>query len=360
MTGRGDGGGGGTDISPRMSQTIELGLDTFGDVTDGPDGRPLHAAQVIRNLVEQAVLADAVGVDFIGVGEHHRADFAVSSPEMVLAAIAARTKRIRLGSAVTVLSSDDPIRVFQRFATLDAISSGRAEVILGRGSFIESFPLFGFDLNRYDELFDEKLDLYAAVLTQRPVTWRGTTRPPLSDQSVYPKTESGRLTTWIGVGGTPQSAMRAAQYGMPMMLAIIGGDPRRFGPFADLYRRALRDMGKPELPVGVHSHGFVGETDAQAREDLFADYKRMRDRIGAERGWPPLTGADFEREIEIGSLYVGSPETVARKIAATVKALGVARFDMKYSAGPLSHEKMMRSIELYGRKVIPLVRDMVG
>jgi len=360
MTGRGDGGGGGTDISPRMSQTIELGLDTFGDVTDGPDGKPLHAAQVIRNLVEQAVLADAVGVDFIGVGEHHRADFAVSSPEMVLAAIAARTTRIRLGSAVTVLSSDDPIRVFQRFSTLDAISSGRAEVILGRGSFIESFPLFGFDLNRYDELFNEKLDLYAAVLTQRPVTWHGTTRPPLSDQSVYPKTESGRLTTWIGVGGTPQSAMRAAQYGMPMMLAIIGGDPRRFGPFADLYRRALRDMGKPELPVGVHSHGFVGETDDAARQDLFADYKRMRDKIGAERGWPPMTRADFEREIEIGSLYVGSPETVARKIAATVKALGVARFDMKYSAGPLSHEKMMRSIELYGRKVIPLVRDMVG
>ena len=360
MTGRGDGGGGGTDISPRMSQTIELGLDTFGDVTDGPDGKPLHAAQVIRNLVEQAVLADAVGVDFIGVGEHHRADFAVSSPEMVLAAIAARTTRIRLGSAVTVLSSDDPIRVFQRFATLDAISSGRAEVILGRGSFIESFPLFGFDLNRYDELFDEKLDLYAAVLTQRPVTWHGTTRPPLSDQSVYPKTESGRLTTWIGVGGTPQSAMRAAQYGMPMMLAIIGGDPKRFAPFADLYRRARDEMGKPRLPVGVHSHGFVAETDTQAREDLFADYKRMRDKIGAERGWPPMTRADFEREIEIGSLYVGSPETVARKIATTVKALGVARFDMKYSAGPLSHEKMMRSIELYGRKVIPLVRDMVG
>jgi probable LLM family oxidoreductase len=279
---------------------------------------------------------------------------------MVLAAIAARTTRIRLGSAVTVLSSDDPIRVFQRFATLDAISSGRAEVILGRGSFIESFPLFGFDLNRYDELFNEKLDLYAAVLTQRPVTWRGTTRPPLSDQSVYPKTESGRLTTWIGVGGTPQSAMRAAQYGMPMMLAIIGGDPRRFIAFADLYRRALHQMGKPELPVGVHSHGFVGETDAEARELLFSDYKRMRDKIGAERGWPPLTPADFSREIENGSLYVGSPETVARKIAATVKALGVARFDMKYSAGPLSHEKMMRSIELYGRKVIPLVRDILA
>jgi probable LLM family oxidoreductase len=343
-----------------MTHTIELGLDTFGDISDGPDGRPLHAAQVIRNLVDEAVLADAVGVDFIGVGEHHRADFAVSSPEMVLAAVASRTKRIRLGSAVTVLSSDDPIRVFQRFSTLDALSNGRAEIILGRGSFTESFPLFGFDLNQYEALFDEKLDLFAAVLKQQPVTWRGATRPPLENQSVYPKTESGRLTTWIGVGGTPQSVMRAAQYGMPMMLAIIGGEPKRFAPYADLYRRVLKEMGKAELPVGVHSHGFVGETDAQAREDLFVDYKRMRDKIGAERGWPPLTSADFEREIEHGSLYVGSPETVARKIAATVKTLGVSRFDMKYSAGPLSHEKVMHSIELYGREVIPSVRAMLA
>ena len=343
-----------------MSTTIELGLDTFGDITDGPDGKPLPAAQVIRNLVEEGVLADQVGVDFLGVGEHHRADFAVSAPETVLAAIAARTSRIRLGSAVTVLSSDDPIRVFQRFSTVDAISNGRAEVILGRGSFVESFPLFGFDLNQYEELFDEKLDLFAAVLKEQPITWQGRLRAPVANQSVHPRTQYGKLVTWIGVGGTPQSAMRAAHYGMPMMLAIIGGDPRRFAPFADLYRRALRDMGKPELPVGVHSHVFVGETDAQAREDLFADYKRMRDKIGAERGWPPLTPADFEREIDIGSLYVGSPESVAKKIATTVKALGVSRFDLKYSAGPLSHEKMMRSIELYGRKVIPLVRDMVA
>jgi probable LLM family oxidoreductase len=344
-----------------MNQTIlELGLDTFGDVTDGPDGKPLHAAQVIRNLVDEAVLADEVGIDFIGVGEHHRADFAVASPEMVLATIAGRTKRIRLGSAVTVLSSDDPIRVYQRFATLDALSNGRAEVILGRGSFVESFPLFGFDLNQYEELFDEKLDLYAAVLTEKPVTWQGTTRPPLKDQSVFPRTESGRLTTWIGVGGTPQSVVRAAHYGMPMMLAIIGGDPKRFVSLADLFRGALKEMGKPPLPIGVHSHGFVGETDAQAKDDLWPDYKRMRDKIGGERGWPPMSRAEFEREIEHGSLYVGSPETVARKIAATVKALGAARFDMKYSAGPLSHEKMMRSIDLYGRKVAPLVREMAS
>jgi len=343
-----------------MTTPIELGLDTFGDITDGPDGKPLTAAQVIRNIVAEGVLADEVGVDFLGLGEHHRADFAVSSPEMVLAGIATRTRRIRLGSAVTVLSSDDPIRVFQRFSTLDALSNGRAEVILGRGSFIESFPLFGFDLDQYEELFNEKLDLFAAALKEQPITWQGRLRPPLNGQSVHPKTESGRLKTWIGVGGTPQSVMRAAHYGLPMMLAIIGGNPKRFVPFADLYRRALDQAGQPQLPLGVHSHGFVGETDDAAKNDLFDDYKRMRDRIGAERGWPPLTRAGFEDEIGGGSLYVGSPETVARRIAETVKVLGASRFDMKYSAGPLSHEKMMRSIELYGRKVIPLVRDMLA
>ena len=342
-----------------MPAPIILGLDSFGDITDGPDGTPLSAAQVIRNLIEEAVLADEVGVDAIGIGEHHRPDFAVTSPEMVLATIAGATRRIKLGSAVTVLSSDDPIRVYQRFATLNAASNGRAEVFLGRGSFIESFPLFGFDLNQYEELFNEKLDLYAQVLKQQPVTWQGRTRPPLKDQSVYPKLDKP-LATWIGVGGTPESVMRAAHYSFPMMLAIIGGDPKRFAPYADLYRRALDEAGKPQLPVGVHSHGFVGDTDEQARKDLFDDYKRMRDKIGAERGWPPFGKSEFEREIARGSLYVGSPETVATKIVATVKALGAARFDMKYSAGPLSHSKMMKCIELFGRKVMPLVRDMVA
>jgi alkanesulfonate monooxygenase SsuD/methylene tetrahydromethanopterin reductase-like flavin-dependent oxidoreductase (luciferase family) len=232
--------------------------------------------------------------------------------------------------------------------------------MLGRGSFIESFPLFGFDLGDYEKLFNEKLDLYAAVLKEQPVSWRGSIRPQLSNQSVHPKTESGRLTTWVGVGGTPQSVVRAAHYGMPMMLAIIGGDPRRFASFADLYRNILKEMGKEALPIGVHSHGFVGETDAQAKDDLFADYKRMRDKIGGERGWPPLTRTEFEHEIEGGSLYVGSPETVAKKIAATATALGLSRFDLKYSAGPLSHEKMMRSIELYGREVIPRVRKLLA
>lgn len=343
-----------------MDKPLELGIDTFGDVTNTAEGTPLAHAQVIRDLVDEAVLADSVGVDFIGVGEHHRADFAVSAPEMVLAAIAARTNRIHLGTAVTVLSSDDPIRVFQRFSTLDAVSNGRAEVILGRGSFTESFPLFGFNLKDYELLFAEKLDLFAEVVKGGPVTWSGDTRAPLQNQQVFPPIEHGRLKVWIGVGGTPESVVRAASYGFPLMLAIIGGDPKRFVPFVDLYARALGQFGKDALPVGFHSHGYIAATDEAAREELFADYKAMRDRIGRERGWPAMTRDDFTREIEHGSLYVGSPETVARKIADAAKALGAARFDMKYSAGGLSHAKMMRCIELYGTKVIPLVRDILA
>ena len=339
---------------------LELGLDTFGDVTAGADGQLLAPAQVIRNVIDEGVLADGLGIDFFGVGEHHRADFAISAPEVVLAAIAARTKRIRLGSAVTVLSSDDPIRVFQRFATLDAVSNGRAEVILGRGSFTESFPLFGFELSHYEKLFEEKLELFAALISQPAVTWRGTTRSALTNQRVFPPIESGTLKTWVGVGGSPESVIRAARYGLPLMLAIIGGEPERFAPYVDLYRRALEQLGKPVQPIGVHSPGYVADTDAQAREELWPDYKRMRDRIGAERGWPPMGQAEFAREADHGSLYVGAPETVAAKIAATAKALGIARFDLKYSAGPLPHDKLMRCIELYGSKVIPLVREMMG
>jgi probable LLM family oxidoreductase len=343
-----------------MNDGIELGLDTFGDVTAGADGAQLTHAQVIRNVVEEGVLADELGIDFIGLGEHHRADFAISAPEILLAAIAARTKRIRLGSAVTVLSSDDPIRVFQRFSSLDAVSSGRAEVILGRGSFTESFPLFGFDLSQYERLFEEKLDLFAAVLSQEPVNWRGTIRPPLTNQLVFPPVESGRLKTWIGVGGSPESVIRAARYDLPLMLAIIGGDPKRFKPYVDLYHRVFEKLGRPAREIGVHSPGYVAETDEQARQELWPDYKRMRDRIGAERGWPPMGKEEFAQEADHGSLYVGSPETVARKIAATARELGLSRFHLKYSAGPLPHEKLMRCIELYARKVIPLVRNMLA
>jgi probable LLM family oxidoreductase len=343
-----------------MTTSLELGLDTFGDVTRDAAGAPLPHAQVIRNVIDEAVLADQLGIDFIGLGEHHRADFAISAPEVVLAAIAARTKRIRLGSAVTVLSSDDPIRVFQRFATVDAASNGRAEVILGRGSFTESFPLFGFDLRQYEALFEEKLDLFVELLKQEPVTWQGKLRAPLENQLVFPPIEHGRLKTWIGVGGSPESVVRAAHYDLPLMLAIIGGDPKRFAPYVDLYQRAYREFGRTVKPIGVHSPGYVAETDAQAREELFADYKTMRDRIGKERGWPPMGRDEFVSEAEHGSLYVGSPETVARKIAKTAKALGIVRFDLKYSAGTLAHDKLMHCIELYGTKVIPLVREMMA
>ncbi|HEU0148469.1 MAG TPA: LLM class flavin-dependent oxidoreductase [Bradyrhizobium sp.] len=343
-----------------MTAHIEFGLDTFGDVTRDAENGVLPHAQVIRDVIEEAVLADQLGIDFIGLGEHHRADFAISSPEIMLAAIAARTTHIRLGTAVTVLSSDDPIRVFQRFSTLDAISKGRAEVILGRGSFTESFPLFGFDLKQYGELFEEKLDLFANLLRQEPLTWEGKLRPPLRDQLVYPPVEHGRLKAWIGVGGSPESVVRAAHYDLPLMLAIIGGDPQRFTPYVELYHRALGQFGRETRPIGVHSPGYVAETDAQAREELWPDYKLMRDRIGKERGWPPMGRDEFVSEADHGSLYVGAPETVARKIAATIKALGASRFQLKYSAGPLPHDKLMRSIELYGRKVVPMVRDMLA
>jgi probable LLM family oxidoreductase len=281
----------------------------------------------------------------------------------VLAAIAARTSRIKLGTAVTVLSTDDPVRVYERFATLDALSNGRAEIILGRGSFTESFPLFGYSLEDYDELFEEKLALFAAVRdadrTGEPIRWRGTVRPPVEVASVTPRLERPPLSAWVGVGGSPESVVRAARYGFPLTLAIIGGDPRRFLPYVELYHRALTQLGRPLLPVGVHSPGHVAETDAAARDELWPHYEVMRNRIGAERGWPRTSRAEFEREIESGSLYVGSPETVARKIAATVSALGASRFDLKYSAGTLPHAAMMRSIERYAREVMPRVRELL-
>ena len=339
---------------------VSFGVDTFGDITAGDDERALSPAQVIRNVVEEAVLAEQAGLDFFGVGEHHREDFAVSSPEMVLAAIAGRTTRIHLGSAVTVLSSDDPVRVFQRFSTLDALSNGRAEVILGRGSFTESFPLFGYSLDQYNELFEEKLDLFVKLLGGTPVTWTGKTRAPLRQQRVYPPIERGTLKTWVGVGGSPESVVRAARYGLPLTLAIIGGDPRRFAPYVALYRRTLLESSGVDLPISVHSPGYVADTDARAREELWPSYRAMHDRIGAERGWGPMSRDAFEREIDLGSLYVGSPDTVARKMAATVSRLGVQRFDMKYSAGRLSHERLMRSIELYGGSAVPRALELLA
>jgi probable LLM family oxidoreductase len=336
---------------------VELGIDTFGDITSGPDGRPLAYDAVLRDVVEEGVLADQVGLDVIGIGEHHRADFAISAPDVVLAAIAARTSNIHLASAVTVLSSDDPVRVFERFSTLDAISGGRAEVILGRGSFIESFPLFGYDLGDYDKLFDEKLDLFAALLREEPVTWSGSTRPPLRDQAVYPKTAHG-LRTWVGVGGNPESVVRAAKYGFPLTLAVIGGSPVRFAPLIDLYYRALDEFGKPRLPVAMHSHGFVADTDEEALEQLWPHYAAVHARIGRERGWPPMTRQQFESAAgPEGALFAGSPSTVAEKIVNVVSSLGLSRLDLKSSAGTLPHDLIMRNIELYGTKVAPQVRS---
>jgi probable LLM family oxidoreductase len=347
-----------------MTTHLELGLDTFGDITAGPDGQLLPHAQVIRNVIDEAILADSLGVDFFGVGEHHRADFAVSAPDVVLATIAGRTSRMRLGSAVTVLSSDDPVREVQRFATLDAASNGRAEVILGRGSFTESFPLFGYSLDDYDILFEEKLALFAALRhadrTGEVVRWKGTVRPPLDGMRVFPPVERPPLRTWVGVGGSPESVVRAARYGFPLTLAIIGGDPRRFAPYVELYHQALAQLGFGPLPVAVHSPGHVAATDAEAREQLWPAYEVMRNRIGAERGWGPTSRAEFDREIDAGSLYVGSPETVARKIAATVRVLDASRFALKYGAGTLRHELLLRNIELYGREVIPRVRRLLA
>lgn len=339
-----------------MKLPLELGLDTFGDVTVDEDGKLKPHDAVMRDVVEEAVLADRVGIDFIGLGEHHRTDFAITAPEMLLAAIAARTTGIRLGSAVTVLSSDDPIRVFQRFASLHALSNGRAEIIVGRGSFIESFPLFGFDLKNYERLFSEKLDLLVSLLRSSEVSWRGSIRPPLEAQVVVPAIPPGSIQTWVGVGGSPESVVRAARYRLPLMLAIIGGSPSRFRPYADLYRQALSQAGVDPLPIGVHSPGFVAETDEEARTLFFPHYKDMRDRIGSERGWPPMERAEYEREIDHGSLYVGSPETVVAKIVGTMSALGASRFDLKYSAGTLPHALALRCIELYGTKVLPAVK----
>jgi probable LLM family oxidoreductase len=339
---------------------IELGLDTFGDVTLAADGSPVSQAHVLRQVVEEAVLADQVGVAFFGVGEHHRRDFAVSAPEVVLAAIAGRTSRIHLGSAVTVLSTDDPVRVYQRFATLHALSNGRAEVILGRGSFTESYPLFGVDLGDYDALFEERLEIFAKLLSQQPVTWSGRTRAPLVNQRVYPPVDVP-LRTWVGVGGSPESVVRAARHALPLTLAIIGGSAARFVPYGDLYRRSLEQFGHAPQPIAVHSPGHIAATDELAREQIWPHYQAMMTRIGAERGWPPVSRMQFDREVgPDGALYVGAPDTVATKIAATVRALGLARFDMKYSNGALPHDALMTSIELYGTRVMPRVRELLA
>lgn len=340
---------------------LQFGLDTFGDATVDDDGQPVSQAQVIRDVVAQGVLADQLGVDYFAVGEHHRPDFAVSAPDTVLAGLATATKDIRLGSAVVVLSSDDPIRVYERFATIDAMSGGRAEPVLGRGSFIESFPLYGFDLADYEKLFEEKLEVFSLLREEEPVTWSGTYRTPMEAVDVFPKTEGGRMRSWVAVGGSPQSVVRAAHFRFGLQLAIIGGPAERFKPFADLYRRAVDEFGvTTEMPIAVHSPGHVAETDELAAEQLYPHFKANRDRIGRERGWGSMGRDEFVNEIEHGALYVGSPETVAAKIAATVRDLKVDQFDLKYANGPMPHSQLMQSIELYATRVVPLVKEMLA
>ena len=332
-----------------------FGLDTFGDVADGS-----AAADTLREVVAEAVLADEVGIDVIGLGEHHRPDFAISAPDVVLAAIAGRTSRLRLNTAVTVLSSEDPIRVYQRFATLDAVSGGRAEVTLGRGSFTESFPLFGLSLDDYEVLFSEKLEIFAALLREEPVTWSGTVRPPMQSVSVFPRTERG-LVAWIGVGGTPESVVRAASYGLPLTLAVIGGSPAQFEPLVDLYHRALAHYEHPTLPVAMHSPGHVAATDELAREQFYPHQAAAFTRIGRERGWGPYTPDQFEAGASPeGALFVGSPETVAQKVAWAIRTLGLSRFQLKYAVGGLPHAQRLESIRLYGTEVVPRVRELLG
>ena len=339
---------------------LQFGLDTFGDMSLDDQGHPVSAGQVIRDVVEQAKLAEEVGLNSFNIGEHHRDDYAVSAPDTILAGIATVTSKIKLGTGVTVLSSDDPVRVYQRFATIDALSNGRAEITAGRGSFIESFPLFGYELANYGDLFEEKLELLVELLKEKPVTWSGTMRAALENQEVYPKTERGAIPLRVGVGGSPDSVVRAARLGIPMKLAIIGGDPARFAPYSNLYREQLAKFGHAELPVSIHSPGFIADTDIDAVETQWPHYETAFGRIGRERGWGPTTKTHFISEVNGGSMYVGSPEKVAKKIAYALESVGATRFDLKYANGPMPHSKLMKAIELYGTKVVPMVRELLA
>ena len=346
--------------APAEQPDYLFGLDSFGDLALKDDGSLMNHAEAIRQVVKEAVLADKLGVDALALGEHHREEYAISSPEMVLAAIAAKTKRIKLASGVTVLSSDDPVRVFERFSTLDAVSNGRAQVILGRGSFTESFPLFGYDLKDYEALFEEKVELFSKLLKEEPLTWQGAHTQSLEDAEVFPKTESGKLETLVGVGGSPNSVVRAAAYDFPLMFAIIGGSPSRFRPYVDLYKRAAAQFGHEAHPIGMHSPGFIAKTDEEAVETAFPLFKEQMDRIGATRGWTPMTKQHFLDEVKTGSMYVGSPETVAKKIAKAMKTVGATRFDLVYGFGPVPAKLREQTVELYANEVIPRVRELLA
>lgn len=338
---------------------LEFGIETFGDIVANEDGSLKSAAESIRQIVREGELADQLGINVIGVGEHHRPDYSVSSPETVLAAIASVTKQIKLATAVTVLSSDDPVRVYERFATLDGLSSGRAQVMLGRGSFTESFPLFGYDLTDYDDLFNEKLELFDLLRKEDAVTWSGKFRPALTDQEVYPKTEK-ELETYIGIGGSPESIIRAAKFGYKVIIAIIGGQADRFKPYIDLYHKAAAQFDQPIYPVAVHSHGFIADDEDEAVEVAYKNIKANFDRIGLTRGWAPMSREQFDNETKVGSFYVGDPETVAQRIARTIDLLDLGRFDLVYGAGNQTAAERERMIELYATKVIPRVKEILS
>jgi probable LLM family oxidoreductase len=337
---------------------MELGIYTFVEATPDPaTGRTISPAQRLRNLMEEMELADQVGLDVFGIGEHHRPDYVVSSPATVLAAAAMRTQRIRLTSAVTVLSSDDPVRVFQEFATVDLLSGGRAEIMAGRGSFIESFPLFGYDLHDYDALFAEKLDLLLKLRESERVTWSGRHRPALSDLGVYPRPLQEPLPVWVAVGGTTNSAARTGTLGLPMALAIIGGMPERFARLAEIHRRAAAQHGHAAPSLSINSHGFVADTSQAAADVAWPAFAQMMNKIGQERGWPPMTREQFEASRTLrGATFVGSPEQVAEKILFQHQVFGHQRFMIQFSVGTLPHAQLMRSIELFGTKVAPVVR----
>jgi probable LLM family oxidoreductase len=345
------------------SEIVEIGVYSFAELRPDPrDGQAVDPAQRLRDLLEEAELADRVGLDVFGVGEHHRPDFAVSAPAVVLAAAAERTKPIRLTSAVSVISSDDPVRVFQEFATLDLLSGGRAEIMAGRGSFVESFPLFGYDLRDYDELFAEKLELLVRLRESVRVTWSGAHRAPLDDVGVYPRPIQDPLPIWVAVGGNPESAVRAGTLGLPMALAIIGGQPERFAPFAELHREAARHAGHDPVPaLSINSHTYVAESSEQAAEEFFPSYAAMMNAIGRERGWSPIVRPDFDAlRSRRGALVVGSPEDVVEKILFQHEIFRHERFLAQISVGTLPHDQVLHAIELLGTEVAPVVREEVA
>ena len=339
---------------------MEIGVYTFAENTPDPaTGRLLDPAQRLRDLMEEVELADQVGLEVFGIGEHHRPDFLASAPTVLLAAAAERSKSIKLSTAVTVLSSDDPVRVYEQFATLDLLSRGRAEIMAGRGSFIESFPLFGYDLNDYDSLFAEKIELLLAIRDHVQVTWQGEHRAPLDRQAVYPRSQN-RIPIWIAVGGNPQSAVRAGMLNLPMALAIIGGMPERFAPFANLFRQGARESGHDadKLPLGINTHGYVADTSQRAADEFFPSYAAQMTHIGRERGWPSTTREQFDASLGLRAhLAVGSPQQVIEKILYQHAKLGHQRYLMQMSVGTMPHAQTMRSIELFGTKVAPAVRS---